>query len=193
MRGGDRQADGFELHLLLEPIRDFRDDVLGDSQVIDRNQDSRPLAVGPEGQSAAVVPDIAVELVESGLVTEPLTHAADRRVLEWNIGLTNMVERASPSITDLTLDELRAGAKALQRKLVQYQPGVVCFNGKRIYEIYSGKPCDFGLQADRIGTAFVYVMPSTSARTASYQRADKLVFFLELKALVDRARRRAAS
>jgi TDG/mug DNA glycosylase family protein len=132
-------------------------------------------------------------LYESGLVTEPLTHAADRRVLEWNIGLTNMVQRSTPSITDLTLEELRAGATGLQRKLLQYQPGVVCFNGKRIYEVYTGKPCNFGLQPDRIGTAFVFVMPSTSARTASYQRADKLAYFIELKQLVDRARRRAAS
>jgi TDG/mug DNA glycosylase family protein len=123
-------------------------------------------------------------LYESGLVSEPLTYAQDQRVLEWNIGLTNMVERASPSVTDLSLDELRAGAKALERKLLRYRPRVVCFNGKRIYEVYSGTACAFGAQPDGIAGAAVFVMPSTSARTASYQRADKLKFFIELRNLV---------
>jgi TDG/mug DNA glycosylase family protein len=123
-------------------------------------------------------------LYESGLVGERLTHADDARVLEWNIGLTNMVQRASPSITDLSLDELRAGAASLRRKLLRFAPRVVCFNGKRIFEVFAGAPCRFGLQDERIGGSMVYVMPSTSARTASYQRADKLRFFVELKSLV---------
>jgi TDG/mug DNA glycosylase family protein len=132
-------------------------------------------------------------LHESGLVSEPLTYVDDARVLEWDIGLTNMVERASPSVTDLSLDEQRAGARALERKLVKYRPRVVCFNGKRIYEVYSRRPCTFGVQPDRIGDAAVFVMPSTSARTASYQRADKLRFFVELRRLVEKTRVQAVA
>ena len=132
-------------------------------------------------------------LRESGLVSEPLAYADDARVLEWNIGLTNMVDRASPSISDLSLDELRAGAKTLARKLVRCRPRVVCFNGKRIYQVFSGKPCAFGRQPSRIGDAVVYVMPSTSARTASYQRADKLRFFIELRDLVETVRAQAVA
>jgi mismatch-specific thymine-DNA glycosylase len=130
-------------------------------------------------------------LHESGLVSEPLTFEQDGRVLEWRIGLTNMVARSSPSISDLSLDELRAGARTLQRKLLRYAPRIVCFNGKRIYEVFAGHACGFGPQPERIGASLVYVMPSTSARTASYQRADKLTFFVELRKLL-RARRREA-
>ena len=132
-------------------------------------------------------------LYESGLVDEPLTYRDDARILEWNIGLTNMVARTTPSITDLSLDELRAGAKALARKLRQHRPRVLCFNGKRIYEVYAARPCDFGVQAEMIDGAIVYVMPSTSARTAAYQRADKLVHFHALKRIVDGVRAKAAS
>ena len=123
-------------------------------------------------------------LFESGLVSEPLRHAEDQRVLEWSIGLTNMVDRATPSLSDLSLDELRAGAKALEGKLLGFRPRAVCFNGKRIYEVFAGHPCELGLQPKRIGGAPVFVMPSTSARTAAYQRADKLRFFIELRDLV---------
>jgi TDG/mug DNA glycosylase family protein len=132
-------------------------------------------------------------LYESGLVTEPLMFAQDARVLEWNIGLTNMVARSSPSITDLSLQELRGGASVLRRKLLKYQPRVACFNGKRIFEIFSAHPCSFGAQTERLGSTLIYVMPSTSARTAAYQRADKLRFFIELRLLVESVGERRAS
>ncbi len=130
-------------------------------------------------------------LFESGLVSEPLRHAEDQRVLEWSIGLTNMVDRATPSLSNLSLDELRAGAKALERKLLRFRPRTVCFNGKRIYEVFAGHPCEFGLQSESIGGAPVFVMPSTSARAAAYQRGDKLRFFTELRDLVHSMRGRA--
>ncbi|MEX2245567.1 MAG: mismatch-specific DNA-glycosylase [Dehalococcoidia bacterium] len=132
-------------------------------------------------------------LYESGLVPEPLAYEQDARVLEWSIGLTNMVGRESRSISDLSLDELRDGARILRRKLLRYAPRVVCFNGKRIYEVFDGHSCRFGLQDERIGAALVYVMPSTSARTASHQRADKLRYFRELKRLVDGAAEEATA
>lgn len=123
-------------------------------------------------------------LHEAAFVSERLTHEDDARVLEWNIGLTNMVDRASPSISDLSLDELRAGAARLRVKLLKYRPRAVCFNGKRIYEIFAGHPAALGAQPETLDGALLYVMPSTSARTASYQRADKLKFFRELRDLV---------
>ncbi len=132
-------------------------------------------------------------LFESGLVSEPLTHAQDWRVLEWNIGLTNMVDRATPSLSDLSLAELRAGAKTLGRKLLRFLPRAVCFNGKRIYEVFAGHPCGLGLQPERIGGAPVFVMPSTSARAAAYQRADKLRFFIELRDLARPVRGQAVA
>ena len=85
----------------------------------------------------------------SGLVSEPLTFAQDERVLEWGIGLTNIVDRPSPSISDLSLDEMRAGAVVLRAKLLRCAPRIVCFNGKRIYEVFSGRPCQLGPQPER--------------------------------------------
>ena len=128
-------------------------------------------------------------LFDCGLVTEPLTYREDQRVLEWNIGLTNIVSRPSPSITDLSLDEMRAGADVLREKLLKYRPRLACFNGKRIYEVFAGHPCTLGLQEERLGETRLYVTPSSSARAAAYQRADKLVFMKELAQLVANDRR----
>jgi TDG/mug DNA glycosylase family protein len=96
-----------------------------------------------------------------------------------------MVARSSRSLSDLTPAELRAGAKVLRAKLLRFRPRIVCFNGKRIYEVFAGHPAHFGLQDETLDGIRLFVMPSTSARTASYQRADKLKFFRELRAIVE--------
>ncbi|OGO50207.1 MAG: hypothetical protein A2148_04200 [Chloroflexi bacterium RBG_16_68_14] len=132
-------------------------------------------------------------LHRAGFVPEPLTYEDDWRVPEYGIGLTNLVDRPSRGSDELSREEMAAGAARLRRKLRRYRPRVVCFNGKAIYEAFARRSCQFGLQpeslpAGRRGAegALVYVMPSTSARTASYQRDDKLRFLRELKRIVDR-------
>src|SRR3990172_4574891 len=125
-------------------------------------------------------------LYEASFVPEPLTYKDDWRAPEFGIGLTNLVDRPSRGIDDLSREEMKAGAARLREKLRRYRPRVVCFNGKAIYEAFAGRRCALGLQPERHEGALVFVMPSTSPRGASYQRADKLRFFRELKRLVDR-------
>ena len=68
-------------------------------------------------------------MYNSGLLPVPLTHENDERVLEYDIGLTNLVDRTTPGMDDLTWDEMRAAAEVLRAKLLRYRPLVVCFNG----------------------------------------------------------------
>eukprot|EP00054_Salpingoeca_dolichothecata_P016973 m.100699 g.100699 ORF g.100699 m.100699 type:complete len:124 (-) comp22248_c0_seq1:26-397(-) len=86
--------------------------------------------------------------------------------------------------------EIAKGAQLLQEKILKFQPKVVCFNGKGIYEIFSKeKKCKTGLQTTKIGTTQIFVMPSTSARSAHLPRwTDKLPFFQKLKEIVDTSR-----
>jgi TDG/mug DNA glycosylase family protein len=124
-------------------------------------------------------------LFESGLVTEELVPVQDSRVLEWNIGLTDIVARASSGQSDLSRAELRAGGVALAQKISQFAPRVICFNGKLPYQaVVDQRSCSYGEQREALGVSRVYVMPSTSARTAAYQRADKLAHFRALARLV---------
>jgi len=125
-------------------------------------------------------------LSEARFVPEPATYKDDARMPDLGIGLTNIVDRPSRGIDDLSREEMLAGAGRLRVKLRKHHPRVLCFNGKAIYEAFAGRRCDLGEQADRWEGMVVFVMPSTSARAASYQRADKLRFFRALKRLVDR-------
>ena len=125
-------------------------------------------------------------LSESGLLPEPLTYADDNRILEFGIGLTDLVKRPTRSSAELSPGEARAGVLQLHTKLVTYAPRVVCFNGKGVYAWYTNHPVDLGLQNDTIGSAHVFVVPSTSARNGHWQRAEKAAYFQTLRQCVDR-------
>jgi mismatch-specific thymine-DNA glycosylase len=125
-------------------------------------------------------------MYQSGLIPEPIKAVDDKRVLEWDIGLTNLVDRTSRQASDLSRDELATGAVSLREKLLRYRPAVACFNGKGIYESFAGrKNVPLGLQPETLDGIRMFVVPSSSARTAAYQRDAKLRYYQELKQLID--------
>lgn len=126
-------------------------------------------------------------LNESGLLPERLTYETDYRALEFGIGLTNLCDRTTREANELTREELAAGAASLREKLLRYRPGVICFNGMSIYAAFTGtRKVRPGLQTERLGESLMYVMPSSSGRTAAYPRQKKLEYYRELRLLVER-------
>ena len=79
--------------------------------------------------------------------------------------------------------------QVLREKLGQYKPKIAVFNGKAIYEVYSGqKKFMFGRQPEPLndGATWLWVMPSSSARCAQLPRAvDKVPFFEALRKFRD--------
>ena len=128
-------------------------------------------------------------LIDAGFVPDHFTYLDDVKCPEYGIGLTNIVARTTRSSSDLSRAEIKQGKGELIEKINNYKPLVTCFNGKGIYEIFSGKKCTLGQQEESVpGTnSVVYVMPSSSARTMTYPRkSDKLPFYHELKKLRDK-------
>ncbi|XP_059047003.1 collagen alpha-1(I) chain [Achroia grisella] len=125
----------------------------------------------------------------SGLTREQMSADEDYKLLNFGIGFTNMVPRATKGSADLTRREIKEGSAILLEKLQTFRPKVAVFNGKLIYEVFSGKKdfC-FGKQPDTIaGTnTYMWVMPSSSARCAQLPRAaDKVPFYAALKKFRD--------
>ncbi len=132
-------------------------------------------------------------LNESGLLPERLSYETDYRALEFGIGLTNLCERTTREANELTRAELAEGAARLREKLLFFKPSVVCFNGMGIYEAFAGvKKVHPGLQEERLGDTLLYVMPSSSGRTAAYPRPKKLEYYQELRELVESVTSEAA-
>ncbi len=128
-------------------------------------------------------------LFQSGLVPEPLQPEDDSRILEFGIGLTDVVKRWSNSSSSLRARDYRQGIPRLLEKLQKAAPGVVAFNGKTVYEQVSGKPARLGLQAETIAGARVFVLPSTSGRNGSLTRDGKLRYFRRLAKWIKRSQK----
>lgn len=73
------------------------------------------------------------------------------QLLNFGIGFTNMVPRPTKGSADLTRREIKEGSAVLLEKLQTFRPKVAVFNGKLIYEVFSGKKdfC-FGKQPDTV-------------------------------------------
>lgn len=120
-------------------------------------------------------------LFESGLTPVHLKPGDDHRILEFGIGLTDIVKRWSNSISGLSKEDVCHGVPALKSKLLEAAPAVIAFNGKTGFEWFRGGKAELGAQHSLFGSSRIYVLPSTSGRNGSLSRSQKLDCFRELK------------
>ena len=118
-------------------------------------------------------------LYNSGILPELLDHNSDKRLIEFGIGLTDLVKRPTHGIEEIERQEFAEGRIVLAQKLEEFAPRVVAFNGKMTYEKFAQRTCIFGLQKDRLYGAQVFVLPSTSAQHAA-KSGVKLTHFRKL-------------
>ncbi len=124
-------------------------------------------------------------LYEGGVVPEPLDYQDDKRMIEFGIGLTDLVKRPSRGFEDIERQEWAEGRIMLAQKLEEYTPRVIAFNGKLVFEKFAQRPCKLGLQKDRLYGAQVFVLPSTSGQNV-VGRAQKLRYFRQLAAVLNK-------
>jgi TDG/mug DNA glycosylase family protein len=125
-------------------------------------------------------------LSESGLTLQRLRPEEDHRVLEFGVGLTDVVKRWSKSSSALQARDYREGSPRLMAKLRKARPRVIAFNGKLAYEHFSGRAARLGMQRETLAGARVFVLPSTSGRNGSLTRPGKLRCFRRLAAWLRR-------
>lgn len=107
-------------------------------------------------------------LYDVGLTREPLSPRRYRKLLEYKIGLTDLSKTRSGMDSDIRrYDYDRQG---LFEKIVKYEPGYFCFNGKKAAKVFLGRDVMYGLQPERIEDSITrfYVAPSTSGAANRY-------------------------
>ena len=124
-------------------------------------------------------------LYEAGVVPEPFDYPDDRRVIEFGIGLTDLVKRPTKVVEELKREDFAEGRIVLAQKLVEYSPRVVAFNGKVVFEQFAQRKCKYGIQKDLLYGARVYVLPSTSGAN-NKNKSEKVKHFRKLAQLVAR-------
>ena len=124
-------------------------------------------------------------LFEGGVVPEPFDYRDDKRVIEFGIGLTDLVKRPSKTIEELQRHDFAEGRIVLSQKLEEFAPRVVAFNGRLTYEQFAQRRCKYGLQKERLYGARVYVFPATPGKD-SKTKSEKLQHFRGLAKLIKR-------
>ena len=123
-------------------------------------------------------------MYESGVIPEPLSYEDDRRMLEFGIGMTDLVKRPTRGLDEIERQEFAEGRVLLAQKLEELRPRVIAFNGKITYEKFMGRPCKLGLQKQTLYGALVFVLPSTSGLNGGTERGVKTRYFKKLAALL---------
>ena len=129
-------------------------------------------------------------LYKGGVVPEPFDYHDDKRVIEFGIGLTDLVKRPTKAVEELTREDFAEGRIVLAQKLEEFTPHVVAFNGKLTYEQFAQRKCKYGIQKEFLYGARVYVLPATAEVTVAPKGKNEHVqHFRKLAHLVARTQK----
>lgn len=145
-------------------------------------------------------------LFDSGLVPEPICFKDDDRLPDWGYGITNIVPRATPGMTDLTHEEYAAGAAVLWRKIRKHRPPIVALVGVTVWRALLEAvgvprartlPVSLGPQPrtaiDEVAPSvlpqetLLFVLPNPSGRNANYSYEEMLAAFRALRRAAHRS------
>lgn len=106
-------------------------------------------------------------LWEIGLTPRILASSEDFKLLEFGIGLTDLVKTKAGS--DAGLTKMDFGLSDFESKILRYSPRFLAFNGKRAaQELLGRKKVSFGPIQKRIGETRLLTLPSTSSAANRY-------------------------
>jgi TDG/mug DNA glycosylase family protein len=121
-------------------------------------------------------------LHRAGLTPRRLTPEQDRELLEYGIGVTNIVARPTRAAAELSVAELREGAAAIADLVSRYRPRVLAVLGVTAWRTAFDRPkAILGLQPERIGDAETWVAPNPSGLNAHHQLPDLARCYAELR------------
>src|SRR5271154_5132437 len=123
-------------------------------------------------------------MYKSGVIPEPIGYEDDRRMVEFGIGMTDLVKRPTRGIEEIERQEFAEGRVLLAQKLEDLKPRVIAFKDRMVYEKFSGRPCKLGLQKEQLYGARVFVLPSTSGKNGGTSLSVKKRYFRQLADLL---------
>ena len=134
-------------------------------------------------------------LHRSGFTPRQLLPDEQLELLEYGLGVTNVVDRPSAQAGELNRDELVAGGKQLTRKVRRLRPDWLAVVGVTAYRVaFADRKATFGRQERTLGQTGVWVLPNPSGLNAHYTIDGVAAAFAELREVTDlSARRRSPS
>ena len=95
-----------------------------------------------------------------GLTSRQLQPEEHRKVLEFGLGLTDLVKVVSG--VDAQLSDEHFDRDRLRATIQEYQPKIVAFTSKRAGSEFLDRGVRYGLQPETVGSTALFVLPSPS-------------------------------
>jgi TDG/mug DNA glycosylase family protein len=122
----------------------------------------------------------------AGFTPRRLRPDEDAELLEYGIGVTNVVARPTRAAAELSGDELRTGAAELEATVARCAPRLVAVLGLAAYRTAFGRRgAAWGLQPEPLAGRPVWVLPNPSGLNAHYKPADFARVYGEARAYAD--------
>jgi TDG/mug DNA glycosylase family protein len=120
-------------------------------------------------------------LADSGLTPRLLDPSEERELAACGIGITNAALRVTRGSGELRRTDFAGASERLAAIEREHHPAGFAFVGKQAYAgAFGRRSPDHGLQRQRIGGAWLYVLPSTSPANAAVAYAERLRWFTRL-------------
>jgi TDG/mug DNA glycosylase family protein len=109
----------------------------------------------------------------AGITPHRLTPDEDGTLPRYGVGSANIVARPTRAASELSNEELRAGAQELEALVERIQPRLVAVLGLGAYRAAFARPkATMGRQPETIGGRPVWILPNPSGLNAHYKPAD---------------------
>lgn len=109
----------------------------------------------------------------------------ERDLLNYHLGITNIVDRATRAAVELPRSDLQEGARQLEAKVLRWRPRCVAVLGMGAYRAAFGRPtATLGLQPEMIGRSNLWLLANPSGAQARYQLADVVEQLRELRSFI---------
>ncbi len=118
----------------------------------------------------------------AGFTGRLLSPFEELELLKRGYGITNLVERATAGVDDLSRAEIVEGSRRLAAKILRYRPRFAAVLGIGAYRIAFGRPkATIGRQDLSIGPTRLWALPSPSGLNAHYRFAELVSLYDELR------------
>jgi TDG/mug DNA glycosylase family protein len=126
-------------------------------------------------------------LFASGFTPRLFSPYESEKLLDLNLGITNMVKRTTLRADELTKEELLQGRIDLEKLVLENKPKYICILGIGSYRVAFEKPkAQMGLQDEIIGNTKVWVLTNPSGLNAHATPARLKELFTELREAVEK-------
>jgi len=122
----------------------------------------------------------------AGFTPRLLRPDEDGELPAHGIGVTNIAARPTRAAAEIAAEELRDGARELERLVRRHAPRLVAVVGLTAYRTAFARPgATIGLQSELIGGRPVWILPNPSGLNAHYKPADFARLYAQARAYAE--------